>query len=67
MLCSDIIFDDSIACILDDGSFFQASPLCATAACVDGVVMVSFHTTHCESYESFLLNHDERSIENTDY
>jgi len=43
--------------------FVQASPLCAAAACVDGVVMVAFHTAPCESYEPLLLNPDEKSVE----
>ena len=43
--------------------FVQASPLCAAAACADGVVMVAFHTAPCESYEPLLLNPDERLIE----
>ena len=32
------------------------------AACVDGVVMVTFHTASCESHEPLVMNPDERSI-----
>ena len=32
------------------------------AACVDIVVMVTFHAASCESYEPLVMNPDERSI-----
>ena len=63
MLCSDIVLEVQTRAFLTTESFAWASPLCAAAACVDGVVMVAFPTAPCESHEPLLMNPDERSID----